>query len=141
MADSTLWWLATGIAVAIEMATGTYYLLMVATGLAAGAVTAHLGLGMAAQCVAAAVVGSGATLGLYLRQKNRPRGAAASASPDVVMDVGNTVQVDAWLPDGTASVFYRGARWTAVHRAGQPASTGTHRIAEVVGNRLVLDKA
>ena len=140
MADSTRWWRSTGGAIAIEMATGTYCLLMVAAGLAAGAVAAHLGLSLAAQCVAAAVVGSATTLGLYLRQRNRPRGPAAAASPDVVMDVGNTVQVDAWLPDGTASVFYRGARWTAVHRAGHPASTGMHRIAEVVGNRLVLDK-
>ena len=141
MADSTLWWLAAGIAVAVEMATGTYYLLMVALGLAAGAVAAHLGLGVAAQCVAAAVVGSGATFGLYLRQKNRAPGPTAAANPDVVLDVGNTVHVDGWQPDGTASVLYRGARWTAVHRAGsQVASTGEHRIAEVVGNRLVLDK-
>lgn len=140
MSDSTLWWLATGIAVAVEMASGTYYLLMVATGLAAGALAAHLGLGITAQCIAAAIVGSGATFGLYLRQKNRPRGPAAAANPDVVLDVGNTVHIDAWQSDGTASVQYRGARWTVVHRPGQPASTGEHRITEVVGNRLVVDK-
>jgi membrane protein implicated in regulation of membrane protease activity len=140
MADSTLWWLATGIAVAVEMATGTYYLLMVATGMAAAAVAAHLGLGLAAQCATAAIVGSGATFALYLRQKNRPAGPAAAANPDVVIDVGNTVHVDAWQADGTTSVMYRGARWTAVHRAGLPAPTGQFRIAEVVGNRLVLEK-
>ncbi|TNF61541.1 MAG: NfeD family protein, partial [Burkholderiales bacterium] len=44
MADSTLWWLMTGAAVVLELLTGTFYLLMLAIGLAAGAVAAHLGL-------------------------------------------------------------------------------------------------
>ena len=30
MADSTLWWLLTGTAVAMELLTGTFYLLMLA---------------------------------------------------------------------------------------------------------------
>lgn len=140
MADSTLWWLATGIAVAVEMVTGTYYLLMVALGLAVAAVVAHLGLGLAAQCAAAAIVGSGATYMLYLRQKGRARAPTATANTDVIMDIGAIVQVEAWNPDGTASVQYRGSQWTAIHRSGNAPSTGAHRIAEMVGNRLLLDK-
>ena len=42
---STLWWLATGVVVIVELLSGTFYLLMLAIGLAAGAVAAHLGLG------------------------------------------------------------------------------------------------
>ncbi len=142
MADSTLWWLATGIAVAVEMVTGTYYLLMVALGLAVAAVVAHLGFGLAVQCAAAAIVGSGATYALYLRQKGRARAptATATANTDVIMDIGAVVQVEAWNPDGTASVQYRGSQWTAIHRSGNVPSTGAHRIAEMVGNRLLLDK-
>ena len=41
---STFWWVAAGIAVAAELATGTFYLLMMALGLAAAAIGAHLGL-------------------------------------------------------------------------------------------------
>ena len=35
MAESTIWWLLTGTAVAVELITGTFYLLMLAIGLAA----------------------------------------------------------------------------------------------------------
>ena len=53
MEVSTLWWLATGAAVAVELATGTFYLLMFALGLAAAALATHAGLGMSTQFVVA----------------------------------------------------------------------------------------
>jgi membrane protein implicated in regulation of membrane protease activity len=37
MAESTIWWLLTVAAVAVELVTGTFYLLMLAIGLAAAA--------------------------------------------------------------------------------------------------------
>ena len=46
MEHSTLWWLMAGAAVVAELLTGTFYLLMLAIGLAAGALAAHLGVGM-----------------------------------------------------------------------------------------------
>jgi membrane protein implicated in regulation of membrane protease activity len=57
MTESTIWWLLTGGAVAVELLTGTFYLLMLAIGLAAAAVSAHLGLGLIGQLVVAAVMG------------------------------------------------------------------------------------
>ena len=50
MAESTIWWLCAGAAVAVELLTGTFYLLMLATGLAAAAVAAHLGAGSVPSC-------------------------------------------------------------------------------------------
>ena len=44
---ATFWWVLAGAAVAVELATGTFYLLMIALGLAAGAIAAHLGLSVA----------------------------------------------------------------------------------------------
>jgi len=140
MADSTLWWLATGMAVAVELVTGTFYLLMIAVGLAAAALVAHLGGGMVAQLVTAAVVGGGAVVGWHVRRRRHPTEPAAKANHDVNLDIGGTVVVEHWNPDGTANVKYRGAMWTVVHRTGDAPSTGTHRIAEVVGNRFVVDK-
>ena len=45
MSDSTLWWLLAGAAVALELFTGTFYLLMLAVGMAAAALAAHAGAG------------------------------------------------------------------------------------------------
>ena len=60
MADSTLWWLLTGAAVAVELLTATFYLLMLAIGLGAAALAAHAGASMAVQLALAALVGGGA---------------------------------------------------------------------------------
>jgi membrane protein implicated in regulation of membrane protease activity len=140
MAQSTWWWVTAGIAVAVELGTGTFYLLMVAIGLAAGAVAAHSGADGAWQLVAAAVVGGGAVAALHFQRGKEPRQLASQANPDVNADIGETVTVDAWQADGTASVQYRGARWTAIAAHGSPRTTGTHRILEVTGNRLVVGK-
>ena len=40
---ATVWWVLAGIAVAVELSTGTFYMLMLALGLAAGAIASHLG--------------------------------------------------------------------------------------------------
>jgi membrane protein implicated in regulation of membrane protease activity len=140
MAESTVWWLLAGVAVAVELATGTFYLLMLAIGLAAGALAAHAGAGLPAQLVAAALVGGGAVAAWHLLRGRSPAAPAAAANPDVNMDVGETVQVDAWQPDGTAQVRYRGASWTVVHPPGASPATGLHRVREVVGNRLIVEK-
>ena len=140
MAESTIWWLCAGAAVAVELLTGTFYLLMLATGLAAAAVAAHVGAGTTVQLLVAAVVGGGAVSGWHMRQLRRPVAPPASANRDVNLDIGEIVHVDAWEADGTGSVKYRGANWTVVHRGGNPPSTGAHRVAEVIGSRLLVDK-
>ncbi len=140
MTESTIWWLLAGTFVAVELVSGTFYLLMVAIGLAAAAVAAHLGASVIVQLAIAAAVGGGAVVVWYSLQRQRPANAPASANRDVNLDVGETVQVEAWNPDGTATVKYRGASWTVVHRPGQAPSPGPHRVAEVIGNRLLVDK-
>ena len=140
LAASTLWWLGAGLAVAVELVTGTFYLLMIAFGLSAGAIAAHLGLGANTQIVVAAVVGGGAVAAWHLRRSRRPPAAPAGSNPDVNLDVGEIVHIDHWQMDGTASVKYRGANWTVVHRSGNTPSTGAHRVVEVIGSRLLVDK-
>ncbi len=136
---STLWWLMTGGAVAVELLTGTFYLLMLAVGLAAGALAAHAGLAPVVQILVSAAVGAATVLGAYAVRHRRPGEPSARADRSVNLDVGETVQIDAWLPDGTALVRYRGATWTAVRRPGAVTTAGPHRVAELVGNRLLVD--
>jgi membrane protein implicated in regulation of membrane protease activity len=141
MADSTLWWVLAGSAIAVELMTGTFYLLMLALGLAAGAVTAHLGGAGSAQLVVAAVVSGGSVLGLRRYKQGLPGSAPAEANRDVNLDIGETVQVDAWTGEGTASVKYRGATWTAAPAPGYTdTAAGAHRIVEVVGSKLLVHK-
>lgn len=140
MTDSTLWWLFTGAAVAVELVSGTFYLLMLAIGLAAAALVAWAGVGLSGQLVTAALVGGGLVAALYLVRQRRPAAPAAGANPDVNLDVGETVLVEAWQPDGTAQVRYRGASWTVAHPPGAAPSAGLHRVREVVGNRLIVEK-
>ena len=139
MSDSTIWWLLTGSAVAVELITGTFYLLMLAIGLAAAALAAHAGAGLITQFVVASVVGGAAVAGQYFLRKRRDNDPSVRSLRSVNLDVGETVQVDSWNPDGTANVKYRGANWTAIHRAGVMPATGPHRVAELVGSRLLVD--
>jgi membrane protein implicated in regulation of membrane protease activity len=140
MAESTIWWLLTGAAVAIELITGTFYLLMLAIGLAAAALAAHAGASMTVQLLAAAAIGGGAVLAWHLVRRRQAPGPQASANRDVNMDVGESVQVESWNSDGTATVKYRGAAWTVVPAPGSIQSTGQHRIREVIGSQLVVEK-
>jgi membrane protein implicated in regulation of membrane protease activity len=140
MSESTLWWVLAGAAVAIELATGTFYLLMMALGLAAGAVAAHLGASTTVQLLAAALVGCGAVVAWHTVRGRGPRELPTASNPDINMDVGETVQVDAWQPDGSSQVRYRGAQWTVVQAPGGTGTVGAHRISEVVGSKLVVEK-
>jgi membrane protein implicated in regulation of membrane protease activity len=139
---STFWWVAAGIAVAAELGTGTLYLLMIALGLAAGAVAAHLGAGGSAQVATVAAVGAAATVVWHWRRTRR--GAEPMPAPvnrDVNLDIGERVHVDAWAPDRTARVHYRGTGWSARLVPGATPRAGEHRVAAVEGNWLVLAPA
>ena len=139
---STFWWVAAGVAVAAELGTGTLYLLMIAVGLAAGAIAAHLGAGSSAQVTTAALVGAAATVGWHWARRRRA-GAdlPAPVNRDINLDVGERVHVDAWSPDRTARVQYRGTGWTARLVPGADPVPGMHRVAAVEGNWLVLAPA
>jgi membrane protein implicated in regulation of membrane protease activity len=139
MAHSTIWWILAGVAVAVEMFTLSFYLLMVALGLAAAAVAAHLGAGLVAQIVAAAVVGGGAVALWHYKRSQEPAGSPAEANRDVNMDIGAAIKVERWESDRTAKVQYRGSTWQVVLAEGvEPSAIGQYRVAQVRGSSLVL---
>nr|MBP9061711.1 NfeD family protein [Rhodoferax sp.] len=95
MTESTLWWVLAGAMVAVELLTGTFYLLMLAIGMAAGAIAAHAGMPLSLQLVVASVVGGGAVVAWRSYKQKTPSAPPANANHDVNMDVGETVQVKA----------------------------------------------
>ncbi len=140
MAESTIWWVLAGAVVAVELLTGTFYLLMLSIGMVAAAIAAHLGATTSVQLVVAAVVGGGSVVSWRRYKQKQPSPAPASSNRDVNLDVGETVQVEAWERDGTSSVKYRGAIWSVSLVAGATPSPGSYSIVEVVGSRLVVKK-
>jgi len=136
---ATGWWVAAGIAIAAELGTGTFYLLMIAFGLAAAAIAAHLGLALPAQMVAGAIVGAGATAAWWAyRRRLGASDGPSQQNRDVNLDIGERVHVAGWSADGTAQVRYRGSGWTARLAPGAPAAPGEHVVSAVEGNWLVL---
>ena len=135
---ATWWWIGAGVLVAAELATGTFYLLMIALGMGAGAVAAHLGAGTTAQIVVAAVVGAAATAAWHIWRYRQPRSAPFQSNRDVNLDVGERVRVDAWGEDRTARISYRGAGWTVVFRGDGVPAPGEYAIAALEGSRLVV---
>ncbi len=139
MTESTIWWLMAGVAVTIELLTGTFYLLMISIGLVAAAISAHMGAGISVQILVAAVIGGGATVAWHVYKSKTETRLPANANRDVNLDIGGHVQVGSWQADGLAQVQYRGAQWTVVAAPGVAQQAGTYKVKELLGNRLVVE--
>jgi membrane protein implicated in regulation of membrane protease activity len=140
MAESTLWWLLAGGLIALELLSGTFYLLMLSLGVAGAAIAAHLGASVTVQLVVAALLGGGCVVAWRSVKRHQPPALPAGANRDVNLDIGETLHIEAWNEDGTSTAKYRGATWTVSLRTGAASSPGLHRIVEVVGSRLVVEK-
>jgi membrane protein implicated in regulation of membrane protease activity len=138
MAQSTIWWVLAGGLIAVELLSGTFYLLMLAIGMAAAAVAAQLGADTRVQMLVAALVGGGAVIAWRAFKQSKTNEPVAQASRDVNLDIGELVQVEAWTAESTAIVKYRGANWQVALAPGQTARPGGHTVIEVTGSRLIV---
>ena len=136
MDNPTLWLIVAGVLVLAELLTGTFYLLMLSLGAAAAALTAYADGTLTWQIITAAIVGGGAAVLWHMK---KPLSNDAQDS-NVHLDIGETVTVDAWDAQGHTQIKYRGAQWAAVCAANATPEPGLHRISEMQGNRLVLEK-
>lgn len=133
MAIYIYWFLLALVLLGVEMATGTFYLLVVSVAMAIGGLAALLGLGLPAQLAIAACAG---VLGIIILR--RWRGGRASDSASESFDTGQPVRILSWNEDGTARVFYRGAEWDAEPENAQADRDGKFYIKEMRGSVLVL---
>jgi membrane protein implicated in regulation of membrane protease activity len=138
MTATTWWWLLTGGLVVLELLSGTFYLLMLGLGAAAGALATWAGAERPVQLLAAALVGSTAVLLWHRRQRRLASRLLPSENRDLNLDVGEELHVAHWGQDGRAQVHYRGANWQAQYRGPGPAAPGPHVIVAVESNHLVL---
>lgn len=140
MSDWMNWLVGAGILVIAEMFTGTFYLLMIAIGLAFGGLAALLGVSGPVQTLIAAGVGLVATAVLHRSRFGRPAKRNPTRDQNVNLDIGARVAVPLWQ-DGRARVMYRGALWDVELGPGALAEAGDYRIVEVQGNRLIVANA
>ena len=83
MSNPNFWWLLAGVTIAIELATGTFYLLMISLGMVAAALVAYVGVPLTAQVLTAAGSEPSAQffarlyIGLYLEATGNREGGRA----------------------------------------------------------------
>jgi membrane protein implicated in regulation of membrane protease activity len=140
MTELTGWLVLAGALVVFELFTGTFYVLMIAIGMAFGAAAAMLGFGLPVQILVAAVVGVLSTGILHRSRFGRPQRQDAARDPNVNIDIGQTVHVDTWN-DTKARAMYRGALWDLELAPGASAGSGNYKIVELRGSRLVVANA
>ena len=142
MAHWMIWAVAAGILVILELFSGTFYLLMVALGTAAGALAAWLGWSDAMQFLIAAGVGVVATVALHRSDLGGRRDKSAKPDRIADLDIGQHMQIDAWTihGDGSASArgMYRGARWDVDFEGSEAPQPGTFQIVAIRGSRLLV---
>ncbi|VVE16592.1 NfeD family protein [Pandoraea anhela] len=139
MEQAWLWFGVAGLIVVLELASGTFYLLMVALGVAAGGIAALLRADWPLQWVSAAVVASVAVWALRRSRFGKRRiKVDASADPNTNLDIGQRLRVEAWRPDGQARAMYRGAEWDVELLPGESPDPGWFVIREVRGSRLYV---
>jgi len=138
MSAHYLWFVAAVVLVIVELALGTFYLLMVAIGIASGGVGGWFGLSSEGQALLAAFVTVVLIAVLRRTRFGRLRRSSAARDPDVNLDIGQELEVPAWDTYRRARVPYRGADWTVELAPEFAASPGRFRIVEVRGSTLIV---
>ena len=137
MNDWINWFWVAGLVVVLELFSGTFYLLMIAIGIAAGGITAWTGVAPPMPAAVAALVGVLATLALRRSRYGKSANADAAHDPNVNLDIGQSVNVAHWH-NGLARVRYRGAMWDVELAPGVCPVAGTFTIREIRGSRLIV---
>jgi membrane protein implicated in regulation of membrane protease activity len=135
---SGIWWIAVGALLIGELATGTFYLLMVACGCAAAGIVRLAGASIEVQWAVAAIV---AAIAVVLLRRSRYGGRLArvdaASNPDINLDIGETLDVESWH-GRVARATYRGTQWDVDLAEGEVEQAGRFRITEMRGSRLVV---
>lgn len=162
-----LWWVGAGVLLVVELLSGTFYLLMIALGFAAGGLARLAGVAWSGQLVIAAVLALLAVAGVRgwrrrrhpgqrtgagdapagdgpgqpLRADAAPGDAARGGQADTAMnlDIGAPVHVMRW-ENGRGRARYRGADWDVALAPGVPDGAGWYRIRGIDGICLILER-
>lgn len=133
-----LWLCIGGVLVALELATATFYLLMLALGTIAGALVAAFDGSLFWQTLSASLAAALAIAGLRRSRFVRGKALQAAQDPNVNLDIGQTLHVAVWDENRHARAPYRGALWDIDLAGSAHSADGLYVIQEVRGNRLLV---
>jgi membrane protein implicated in regulation of membrane protease activity len=133
MAVSIYWLFLALILVALEMMTGTFYLLMVAIAMAFGGLFSLFGFPFSMQLILASLAGLFG-VGFLRYKRNEQRGDPINQS----LDIGQSVERVTRQEGGRVRVFYRGAEWDAELETMNTSCEGTLYIKDIRGSVLIL---
>jgi membrane protein implicated in regulation of membrane protease activity len=136
--EPALVWLLLGLGlIAVEMMSGTFYLLILGAAALIGALAGYLGAPFAVQAVLAAIA---AITGVLVLRRRKNAGPAVPAR-DNQMDIGQTAVIESWLsqPQRLARARYRNTTWDAEVLGDDRVEIGAVLyVAATDGNRLKL---
>lgn len=136
-----LWFGLAALALIAELLSGTFYMLLVALGLAASGVVAYFGFSLAAQIATCSIIG---VAGLVVLKKTgvllKKGPLKPTSDRNVNLDIGQHVEVSSWSATRTATVFYRGAQWQVRLDSSvtEPPLPGTYVITDIQSVTLIL---
>jgi membrane protein implicated in regulation of membrane protease activity len=145
--------MAAGLAICLEMLSGTFVLLVIALGCAVGGLVAPFSTDDVAFQALMAALTSGSVIGIWQlrrfyqrrqRERNPHRhrfhpAEAQMEGPAQNLDLGQIVQVDRWDDGAQTRVHYRGSNWAARLDPNEVAAeNGWHVISDMEGSTLIL---
>lgn len=133
MPSYAYWFLLALLLLAMEMLTGTFYMLILSVAVGIGGLVAWLGLDVPVQITCSVVAGM---IGVVIVRRLRSAGAAKPVEQN--LDIGHTVRLLTLHDDGTARVHYRGAEWDAEIEGRQPDSAQPENLSPDVTPPAVL---
>lgn len=132
MPPHVFWWVLALVLVALELTTGTFYLLLYGVAAGAAGLVGWLGPGIEWQLLAAAVI---AVAGTFALRCWRNSSIGSSGLQD--LDIGQHVQVESWS-EGRGQVRYRGAEWDAEAESAAVDPAKPLYIRAIRGTALIV---
>ncbi len=138
--SATLLWLIAAVVLGIlEMMASTFYLLVLAAAACVGSALAFFEVSVAWQIAGFAIIAVAGSVWVS-RIRRIPTQSDAQAAALQNIDQGQIVDVAAWRDGARTTVQYRGAQWDAIAKDASQLNIGAHRIVEIQGSLLVLEK-
>ena len=127
------WFLLALVLLIFEMATNTFYLLMIAGALAIGGGTALLSSNQTLPFVLSGIAGIAGTVTLRMKRRGSPKSTMEQS-----LDVGQPVHDIVWKEDGSGRAVYRGTEWDAEAESANTPHEGVFYIKAMRGSTLIL---